>query len=62
MYRSMRPLTLSYRGRRVTFDMPGWYCNASIESIHTGKDMKVSDRMLHLLTESAGRNSPHETE
>jgi hypothetical protein len=24
--------------------MPGWYCYAADESIHTGEDMKVSDR------------------
>jgi len=29
--------------------MPGWYCDQSEESIHTGEDMKVSDRMLNLL-------------
>jgi HTH-type transcriptional regulator/antitoxin MqsA len=29
--------------------MPGWYCDQSEESIHTGDDMKVSDRMLNLL-------------
>jgi HTH-type transcriptional regulator/antitoxin MqsA len=29
--------------------MPGWYCDASDQSTHTGEDMKVSDRMLNLL-------------
>jgi motility quorum-sensing regulator/GCU-specific mRNA interferase toxin len=27
----------------------GWYCDASDETIHTGADMKVSDRMLNRL-------------
>ncbi len=49
MHRSVRPLTLTYKGESLTFDMPGWYCDQSDESIHTGKDMKVSDRMLNLL-------------
>lgn len=49
MYRAVRPLTLNYKGESITFDMPGWYCDASEESIHTGEDMKVSDRMLNLL-------------
>ena len=49
MHRDVRPLTLTYKGESVTFDMPGWYCDASEESIHTGKDMKISDRALNLL-------------
>src|SRR3954469_17459007 len=49
MYRGIRPLTLTYQGESITFDMPGWYCDGSDEGIHTGTDMKVSDRMLTLL-------------
>ena len=49
MHRDVRPMTLTYKGEKITFDMPGWYCDQSDESIHTGADMKVSDRMLNLL-------------
>jgi HTH-type transcriptional regulator / antitoxin MqsA len=49
MQRGVRPLTLTYKGESTTFEMPGWYCDECEESIHTGKDMKVSDRMLNLL-------------
>ena len=49
MYRAVRPLTLASKDESVTFDMPGWYCDASDEAIHTGADMKVSDRMLNRL-------------
>jgi len=49
MHRDVRPMTLTYRGESITFEMPGWYCNASDESIHTGKDLKQSDRMLNRL-------------
>jgi HTH-type transcriptional regulator/antitoxin MqsA len=42
-------MTLTYKGESITFDMPGWYCDQSEESIHTGEDMKVSDRMLNRL-------------
>lgn len=49
MYRGVRPMTLTYKGESLTFDMPGWYCNQSEESIHTGEDMKISDRKLNLL-------------
>jgi HTH-type transcriptional regulator/antitoxin MqsA len=27
--------------------MPGWYCDQSEEGIHTGQDMKISDRALN---------------
>jgi HTH-type transcriptional regulator/antitoxin MqsA len=49
MYRAERSLTLAYKGQSITFDMPGWYCDASEESIHTGEDMKVTDRALNRL-------------
>ena len=49
MHRDVRPITLTYKGESITFDMPGWYCDQSEESIHTGEDMKVSDRMLNRL-------------
>jgi HTH-type transcriptional regulator/antitoxin MqsA len=49
MYRAVRPFTLRYKGEAITFDMPGWYCDESDESIHTGADMRVSDRVLNLL-------------
>lgn len=46
MRRDVRPMTIAYKGVSKTFDMPGWYCDASQESIHTSEDMKVSDREL----------------
>ena len=49
MRRGVRPMTLEYKGAQTTFDMPGWYCDGSEESIHTGEDMKVSDRALNRL-------------
>jgi len=49
MHRDERPMTLTYRGACISFPMPGWYCDASEESIHTGADMKISDRALNLL-------------
>ena len=53
MHRGVKPMTLTYHGESLTFDMPGWYCDASDESIHTGEDMKVSDRMLNRLKAKA---------
>lgn len=49
MVRDTRPMTLSYKGQSRTVQMPGWYCDASGESIHTGEDMKVSDTALREL-------------
>ena len=49
MIRDERPMTLTYKGASTTFDMPGWYCDESGESIHTGEDMKTSDRQLNKL-------------
>ena len=61
MHREVRPMTLTYKDKTITFDMPGWYCDKSDESIHTGKDMKVSDRMLNRLkARSAGLLDPEE--
>jgi len=61
MYRGVRPITLTYKGESITFDMPGWYCEQSEESIHTGEDMKVSDRKLNLLkARSEGLLEPEE--
>lgn len=56
--RGTRPLVISYRGRSVTVDMPGWYRDGADESVHDRYDMRVSDRALvtlkaqaqHLLT------------
>lgn len=61
MHRGVRPMTLTYREQSISFDMPGWYCEDCEESIHTGKDMKVSDRMLNRLkTRSEGLLEPEE--
>jgi len=49
MRRGVRPMVLEWQGVRATFDMPGWYCDTSEESIHTGEDMKMSDRALNRL-------------
>jgi HTH-type transcriptional regulator / antitoxin MqsA len=46
MVRDTRPMTITYKGQSATFDMPGWYCDESGESIHTAEDIKVSDAAL----------------
>ena len=49
MQRGIRPMTLTYKSESMTFDMPGWYCGACNEGIHTGLDMIISDRALNRL-------------
>ena len=49
MVRDTRPMTVAFKGHSITIDMPGWYCDDSGESIHTGEDMKVSDAALQTL-------------
>jgi HTH-type transcriptional regulator/antitoxin MqsA len=49
MVRGTRPVTLAYKGRSITVDMPGWYAEGIEDGIHDGNDMKVSDRALHRL-------------
>ena len=49
MRRATRPMILTYKGEAITVDMPGWYCDASDESVHSSDDMKISDRALHRL-------------
>ena len=49
MRRDARPMTLNYKGQSITFDMPGWYSDASAETLHSDEDMKISDRALNRL-------------
>jgi HTH-type transcriptional regulator / antitoxin MqsA len=49
MRRGVRPMVLQYKGARITFEMPGWYCDQSDEGIHSGEDMEMSDRALDRL-------------
>ena len=49
MHCGMRSLVLTYKGESLTVDTPGRYADASSESVHTGMDMRVSDRALNRL-------------
>jgi HTH-type transcriptional regulator / antitoxin MqsA len=46
MVRDTRPMVITFAGRSAAFDMPGWYCDKSDESIHTAEDIKASDAAL----------------
>ena len=49
MSRGTRLMTLSYKGRSIEIEMPGWYAEGVEDGIHNGDDMKTSDRALHRL-------------
>lgn len=53
MTRGTRSMTLSYKGRSLEVEMPGWYAEGVADGIHSGDDMKVSDRALHRLKAQA---------
>ena len=44
--RDVRSLELRYKGLSVRIDMPGWYGEDDEDALHSGDDMKVSDRAL----------------
>jgi HTH-type transcriptional regulator / antitoxin MqsA len=46
MIRGFRPVTIRYKDRSETIEMPGWYGDNAEDGIHTGDDMKVSDAAL----------------
>ena len=48
-----KPMTITYKGRSATFDMPGLYCFACGEGILSGKDHAISDRALNKLKAQA---------
>ena len=49
MHRAVRPMTLTYQGESITFDMPGWYSEDGKTSEHSREDMKYSDQALNIL-------------
>jgi len=53
MTRGVRSMPLAYKGLSTTVEMPGWYCDGSDESVHSGADMKVSDQALARLKAQA---------
>jgi len=42
-------MSLTYKEHNLEAMMPGWYCECCDQSIHTGEDMKYSDRTLNRL-------------
>ncbi|HMN73144.1 MAG TPA: type II toxin-antitoxin system MqsA family antitoxin [Rhodoblastus sp.] len=49
--RSVRPMSVAYKGRSVTVDVPGYYPAGDGDGVHVGADMKVVDEALRALKE-----------
>ncbi len=61
LHRDVRPLTLTFKGESITFDMPGWYGDQTDDGIFDPEDMKISDRALNRLkARSEGLLEPEE--
>ena len=51
LYRDIRPFEFTFRGEKITIDMPGWYPKNKNDDdgIFTQEDMKISDNALRTL-------------
>lgn len=50
--RGVRPFIISYKGRTITVDMPGYYSDTGVGGVHAGDDMAVTDAALQALKEA----------
>lgn len=61
MHRGVQPVTITYKDQSETLNMPGWYCKKCGEGIHTGSDMRESDRALaRMKARHAGLPAPED--
>jgi HTH-type transcriptional regulator/antitoxin MqsA len=49
--RGLRPFVVTYKGRSVTVELPGYYPENGDEGVHVGDDMAVTDAALRALKE-----------
>lgn len=49
--RGVRPFIVTYKGKSVTVELPGYYPEGGDEGIHVGDDMAVTDAALRALKE-----------
>ena len=59
--RDVRAIEFSYKGERITVDMPGWYPIEGDDGIFTHEDMKISDQALRMLKSRHETNSGEKT-
>jgi len=49
--RGIRPYIVTYKGRSITVELPGYYPESGDEGVHVGDDMAVTDAALRALKE-----------
>jgi len=49
LFQNVRPIEFSYKGEKITVNMPGWYPAEGDEGIFTRGDCKFSDKALRIL-------------
>ena len=49
--RGVRPFTVTYKGKSVTVELPGYYPDNGDDGVHVGDDMAVTDAALRILKE-----------
>lgn len=61
MEHGTKEIVVKYKGLSKAVQMPGWYCHKCGEGIHTGKDLKITDKALNeLKIQYEGLLSPDE--
>lgn len=50
--RGLRPFLVTYKGKSITVELPGYYPDNGDEGIHVGDDMAVTDAALRTLKEA----------
>lgn len=53
LIRDVRPMTITYKGHNLTFDMPGWYPKSNDEGTFTDDDLKTYDKAINHLKAEA---------
>lgn len=51
LHRGVRPFVVTYKGKSITIELPGYYPEGGGEGIHVGDDMAVTDAALRALKE-----------
>jgi HTH-type transcriptional regulator/antitoxin MqsA len=51
LHRGVRPFMVTYKGKSLTVELPGYYPENGDEGVHVGDDMSVTDAALRTLKE-----------
>jgi len=49
LHRDVRPMEFTYKGEKITVEMPGWYPAEGDDGIFTQEDMKVWGNAVRIL-------------